>query len=224
MKKVLLLLLLLITAAYAYSQDKFQPEMSFGVNSGVNISRVSFSPRIPQDMLIQYTGGFTFRYITEKNCGLQAELNYSLRGWKETHDILINTQENFYTRSLAYIELPIMSHFYIDLGKKFRVLFFLGPQLSYLMKEKELERDLKVSPDDTNLLRPYYYDKEVERPFEYGIVGGLGVELRTGIGSFVLDGRFYHSLRDIFKTDRSEMFQKSLNMVIGVKLGYLFQL
>jgi hypothetical protein len=50
----------------------------------------------------------------------------------------------------------------------------------------------------------------------------MGFELRTGIGSFILDGRFYFGLSDMFRNTRSNYFQSSANQVIGIKASYLF--
>ena len=195
----------------------FRPEWAFGVNAGVTMSRVGLLPRIPQMLLVQEIGGLTVRYISEKNCGIWVELNYSMRGWKEEQDTV--SHFNRYSRSLSYLELPVLTHFYIDLGKWARMVFNLGPQVSYNIGERVLEKEIVTSHDDT----PLYYDEEykVQRRFDYGITGGLGLEVRTGIGSFILEGRYYYGLSDVFNNTRADIFQSSHNQVIVIKLGYL---
>ncbi len=198
--------------------DSFRPELSYGVNGGITLSKVSFNPSVPQDYLQQYTGGITVRYISEKNFGLQGELNYSLRGWKERVDTVSHLSS--YSRSIAYLELPLMTHIYFNMSKRTRVLFNMGPQVGYYLNEKTVEKDLIVTyPNQI----PPYYDTEVQRIFDWGITGGMGFEFRTGIGSFIVDGRYYFGLSDIFSNSKSDYFQSSSNQVISIKLAYLFR-
>lgn len=204
------IILLTLAQQLSYAQQKFEPEWSFGVNAGATMSRISFSPRILQTMLIQPTGGISVRYISEKNVGLLAELNYSMRGWQLKQDSLVN--KDVYARSISYLELPFMTHIYIESGKRVRFFINLGPQIGYYLGAKELDRDIKS--DET------YYDMKVKNKFDYGIVAGAGIELKTGIGRFALDGRYYFGLSDVFGSTRSDVFQRSSNQVIGVKLVY----
>ncbi|MDR2682732.1 MAG: PorT family protein [Dysgonamonadaceae bacterium] len=218
---VSIVFLLLLTGIVRSQTTEFKPEWAFGVNAGATLSRVGFLPRVSQTFLLQETGGLTARYISEKSCGIQVELNYSLRGWKEQADAV--SQFNRYTRSLAYVELPVLTHFYFDLGKRARVVLNLGPQIGYNTGEKVLEKELVTPPGATEPTIPRYYDDDytVQRKFDYGITGGLGLEIRTGIGNFLLEGRYYFGLSDVFGNSRGDVFQSSHNQVIGIKLAYL---
>ncbi|GHV58476.1 hypothetical protein FACS1894182_10980 [Bacteroidia bacterium] len=221
MKRIIGIILFVFTIGIVQSQTvDFQPELAYGVNAGATLSRVSFLPRIPQTLLLQETGGFTARYISEKSCGILVELNYSLRGWKEVADTV--SHFNRYSRSLAYIEMPVLTHFYFTLGKRTRMVLNLGPQVSYNIGEKVLQKEI-IPPPNGEPAVPLYYgdDYTIQRKFDYGITGGLGLEVRTGIGSFILEGRYYYGLSDIFNNSRSDIFQSSHNQVIGIKLSYL---
>ena len=215
-KKLLagIICLLVFQVSFA-QQDDFQKEWAFGANAGVTLSKVSFYPSIPQEQLSQISGGATIRYISENHFGIQAELNYSLRGWKEKTDTLIHRNE--YSRSLSYLELPVMTHIYFNLGKKARLVLNAGPQLGYCIGEKILEKEVVVSGTAYD-----YYDQKIQRPLDYGLVGGMGFELRTNVGSFILDGRYYFGLSDIFNNTKADRFQSSSNQIIGIKLSYLF--
>ncbi|MDR1526761.1 MAG: PorT family protein [Dysgonamonadaceae bacterium] len=201
----------------------FKPEWAFGLNAGVTLSSVGFLPRVPQTFLLQETGGLTARYISEKNCGVQVELNYSLRGWQEQANNV--SHFNHYCRSLSYIELPVLTHFYFDIGKRARIVLNLGPQIGYNIGEKVLEKEIVAPPNGEEPTVPRYYDDDytVQQKFDYGIAGGLGLEIRTGIGNFVLEGRYFYGLSDIFKNSRSDVFQSSHNQIIAVKLAYLIE-
>ena len=198
----------------------FQQEWSFGANAGVTLSRLNLVPRVSQELLVQEVAGLTARYISQKHFGILVELNYSLRGWKERQDMVL--QFNRYSRSLSYIELPVMTHIYFDLGKRVRLVGNLGPQIGWNTGEKVLEKELGIPPDGKPSYPVYYKDDFlVQRKFDYGITGGLGLEVRTGIGSFILDGRYYFGLSDIFNNTRADVFQSSHHQVILIKLTYL---
>ncbi|MDR0799099.1 MAG: PorT family protein [Dysgonamonadaceae bacterium] len=193
----------------------FSQEWTVGVNGGLTLSKISFNPKIPQNQLIQSVGGVTVRYISEKNFGLQAELNYALRGWDEKNDTIYL---NRYRRQLAYLELPLMTHLYFDLSKQLRLVFNLGPQIGYNLSEKNL-----IEPEifESQHYQTYYEKPRIENRFDYGIVFGGGLELRTGIGSFILDGRYYFGLSDIYKVENKADMQRSSNQVLEFKVTYL---
>jgi len=215
---IILFFLLFCTEDLVYSQTKsFVPEWSFGVNGGTTFSKVGLNTNfsIPQELIQQYSGGISVRYISEKYFGIQAELNYSQRGWKELTDTVYI---NKYSRSLTYLELPLLTHIYFNLSKNFKMIFNLGPQIGYYIGEKELERE--INDPDRNIS---YYDISVQRSFDYGLKGTAGFEFQTKIGSFVLDGRYYYGLSDIFNSTKADLFQASPNQVIGVNLTYFLR-
>ncbi|MCC8145586.1 MAG: PorT family protein [Bacteroidales bacterium] len=220
-KNILGFILLLFTVNLSHAQNT---GFEYGINGGVTLSSMRFVFYVPQEKLIQGQGGLTVRYISEKNFGLQAELNYSQRGWKEQSD---DIRINRYSRSISYLELPFMTHIYFNMGKRFRGVFNIGPQIGYCLSEKTLEKVLYApgpSNNGENIIYegiPSYYSQDVQKKFDYGIAGGGGLEFRTGIGSFILEGRYYFGLSDVFNNTRSDYFQASSNQVISIKLTYL---
>jgi len=215
---IIVLFIFLWCGEQAFSQtDSFQPEWGFGINGGLTFSRVGFNSyiNVPQTLLKQFSGGVTVRYISENHFGIQGELNYSLRGWKERTDTV---HMNQYARSVAYLEIPVMTHIYFDLAKRMRFFFNLGPQVGVYLKEKDLERN--IIPEQAQ----EYYDLQVQRSFDYGLKIAMGFEIRTKAGSFLLDGRYYFGLSDIFNNRKADPFQASNNQVIGANLTYLFRM
>ena len=206
-----------IISQFVSAQENFHKEFNWGVNGGVSISSMSFSPKVRQNKLMQGVGGISVRYISENNFGIQSEINYSQRGWKEydTEDMDMR-----YIRVLDYIELPVLTHIYFDAGKRFRTVFNLGPQLGFLLNERIVE-SVNI---DTN---KKYYTQKAQSRFDWGLCFGGGIELRTGSGSLVLDGRYYYGLSDVFtnsKVDPTYYFAASSNQIICVKLTYLMAL
>ena len=216
---------LLSTPIHAQLQDE-RSNFSIGVNGGVNLSSVSFEPNIPQNMLITPSFGVTARYISEKYfkmiCGLQVELNFSQRGWKEKIE---DESGDTYMRKMNYIELPLLAHlaFGKDKGYGARFVVNLGPQIGFMLNEQETYSET-WHPE----MRPEgwgdEYGKNTEVKFDYGIVGGIGLEARTGIGNFLLEARYYFGLSDFYHSTKKDPFSRSAHSYIGGRLTYLFDL
>ena len=63
----------------------------------------------------------------------------------------------------------------------------------------------------------------VEKKFDYGIVGGGGLEYsHPKLGHFLLEARYYFGLGNIYGNTKQDYFGKSNNGAIVIKLSYLF--
>ena len=207
MRKLLILVLIFVSASL-YAQARLdKPEMYIGANLGVTESMINFSPAIPQGFLMGFNGGIVFRYIAEKNVGIQAELNFSQRGWTESSGL--------YSRQLNYIELPFMTHIYV--GRKNRFFFNLGPKISYLISERVILNSTVGSVDAQHVT-------SVEHPFDYGLCTGLGMLFNINGKIIQLDTRANYSLSNIFADTKRDVFSSSNNLNLSVNLAWLFQL
>ncbi|MDD2797480.1 MAG: porin family protein [Bacteroidales bacterium] len=198
-------------ASYHLQAQKFASETFIGVNGGTTFSSVDFVPIVNQTKLMGYNSGVTVRYITESHFGLQAELNFSQRGWKET----MTDPTQSYSRLLNYIELPFLTHVYFG-SHNFRYFVNLGPKIAYLLSEKE--------SGNYTLGANSEFGKAVEHPFDYSICGGSGFELRTKVGCFLIEGRYNFGLADIFYNSNADSFTRSSNQFISANLTYLVKL
>ena len=70
----------------------------------------------------------------------------------------------------------------------------------------------------------WQYGKMAEVKFDYGIVGGIGVETRTGIGNFLIEARYYFGLSDFYHSTKKDPFSRSAHSYIAGRLTYLFDL
>ena len=93
----------------------YSSNVAIGVKGGVDFSRVFFNPSVDQKMKMGMSGGFMFRYIEENHFGLIAELNFVQRGWEEDFE---DAPYN-YSRTLNYLELPVMAHIFFGRRGKF---------------------------------------------------------------------------------------------------------
>ena len=192
-----------------------------GVNGGINLNSVSFSPSVKQKNLMGITGGVTARYISEKYfsmiCGAQIELNFSQHGWDEYYEDYPTLS---YTRTMNYVEIPFLAHLAfgkVALNRGVKVFFNAGPQIGFFLGDNE-----KINWT-TSTTRPEH-GKEVENKFDYGITAGAGLEVSTGIGHFLLEGRYYMGLSDFYKNSKRDFFERSAHSFIGIRLSYLIDI
>lgn len=200
---------------------------AIGVNGGLNMSSVSFEPSIKQNSKNGMAMGLTARYMCEKYfsmmCGIQAEVNYVQRGWNEKIE---DGSNNTYSRTMNYLEIPLLAHLAfgkdaIDKGVKFFVN--AGPQIGMFLSESEnMSDNWDTSSRPNGIVQQY--GKMVENKLDYGILGGAGLELSTGIGHFLLEGRYYYGLADFWGSTKKDEFGRSGHSYMGVRLTYLFDI
>lgn len=227
MRRLSLILIACIVAIKTMAQvGELRDNVSIGFNGGYNLSSVDFSPTIKQGLQPGYTGGATLRYTTEKYfaliCAAQLEVNFAQRGWNETID---DGSDNTYRRTTNYIEIPFFAH--LGWGKENRGFqFFInaGPQIGLFLSDEEFYGFTQEKPWDPSN-RPNnqiaQYGKKVENTLEYGIAGGAGIELKTGIGNFIVEGRYFFGLSDMFGNSKADPFGRSANTTITAKITYL---
>jgi len=202
-------------------------EYTYGVSGGATFSSVSFSPRIPQTMRTGTTFGLTGRITMGKFVGLQLELNFSQQGWNEKFEEeedetgeeegVATTRPNYkYSRLMNYFQLPFYTHIQFG-GDKVKGFINAGPQIGYLIHESTSENLDGMQLGRVNI----QHDMVVQKKLEWGISGGGGIEIRTGIGYFLLEGRYLYSLGDIYNTRVEDPFSKASGQTITVKLTYL---
>ncbi|MGI6048375.1 MAG: porin family protein [Petrimonas sp.] len=228
MKRLLPIILLFSLFSVQVSAQKtdFEKEFYIGVGGGALMSSVDLVPSVLQKPHFGIHGGISAKYISEKHLGLLLELNYAQRGWTEDFP----TESGFaYTKTLNYLEIPFMTHVYF--GKKIRFIFNAGPQVGFLLESSDIMNEAltadiaakkQQNPDDPIGMQ---YSLDL-RKFDYGLIGGVGMELKTGIGNVELEGRYYFGLSDIFenrKTKENFFFYRSAHRIIEAKLSYYFK-
>ncbi len=197
-------------------KESFNQQLYVGASFGTTFSKIDFVPKVPTKLKMGYTGGVTLRWITENHLGLQAEINLAQQGWDEKFE---EQPEYKYARTLNYIEVPILTHIYFG-NDRFRFFVNLGPKVGYLIGEST---DDNLNGAEANRVNAQH-DMSVEKKFDWGLCGGPGIEFHTGIGTFILEGRYYYALGDVFKSRKEDFFSKSTSQVITAKVSYLIPL
>lgn len=244
--RVFIIIAAMLTTMSATAQiGEYRNEFAVGVNGGVSMSTVGFVPKVPQSQLMGKTVGLTLRYTGEKYfnsiCAVVAEVDYTQMGWKERiwdryDEPVINPETGLpekYSRIVDYIQVPVFAR--LGWGRErrgFQAYFQAGPQIGYYLSEKtEANFDLdnpNVNDRVSLISRPDYsnmYHMPIENKFDYGIAVGLGLEFsQRHLGHFMVEGRYYYGLGNIYGNSKRDYFAKSNYQTIFIKATYLFDL
>ncbi|MFY9361940.1 MAG: porin family protein [Dysgonamonadaceae bacterium] len=227
MKRFLLIIPGVLCCFMLFAQKTdFKSEFYLGAGGGIAFSSVDFEPKVSQKTHNGFLGGISAKYISEKHLGLILEMNFIRRGWTEEYK---NDPEYSYTRSLNYLEMPFMTHIYF--GNNSRFIFNIGPQISYLLNESSSMSDALAdyveqqrSIEENSFAIPEERYEDASHKFDYGIIAGIGFALKTGIGDFDLEGRYYFGLGDILNNRREDYYSRSAHRIVEAKLTYYLKL
>lgn len=215
-------------------------DFAIGANGGYVLSKVGFTPTVQQKQHGGITGGVSLRYVCEKYfktiCSVYAEVNYAKVGWTEdildieNNAVLISgTGEALkYQRDITYIQIPVFAH--LAWGREERGFNFfvnLGPQIGiYLNESTTTNFDETTSTENDRVSNiTAQYDMPVEKKLDYGIAAGAGMEYSIPkVGHFLLEGRYYYGLGNIYGSSKKDYFGKSNFGQIVVKVSYLFDI
>lgn len=223
MKKLILALLIAATLHAEAQVGDHRNDLHIGASAGMLLNRMDITPTIKQQQKASPTFGITARYICEKYfttiCGVQIELNFANLGWKERIE---DGSGNTYSRDLTYLQMPMLMQMgwgYEQRGCKF--IIEAGPQIGLNLGNTEhmggTTWDTSRRPNNITA----QYGLDVDHTIDYGITAGLGLELSTSIGHFILGGRYYFGLGDVFDNSKSGHFSRSAHQTISAKLTYL---
>jgi hypothetical protein len=199
------------------------------------------------------TARYTCEKYFSSICAVVAELNYTQMGWKEQILDIDNmpvplhtdaTQTLHYARKINYIQVPLLAR--LGWGRERSGLQFfiqLGPQVGFYMNDQADTnfdvRDPAFNPKvvDGKYSPEYQYaDKRVSQvvaqdslaiknKIDYGIDLGAGLEFSNRhVGHFIVEGRYYYGLGNIFGNTKRDYFGRSNFGAIIAKFTYLFDI
>ena len=243
MRRILSIILFLMPMMLHAQVGDYRTDLAIGGSAGYVMSNVGFVPDVPQGLLPGYTAGLSVRYTCEKYfssiCSILGEVNVTQTGWKEDirdadnnpvyyADDIANASPLSYERKITYVQIPFLARLGWGRERKGLQAFIqAGPQIGVYLSEstktnvmlgRELanKRASQVVAQDT---------MAVQNKFDYGIAAGGGIELSIPkVGHFILEGRYYYGLGNIFKNSKSDYFGKSNYGQIIIKATYLFDI
>ena len=226
-----------VNGGYIMSNVAFVPKVPQGMLGGPTIG---------------LTARLTSEKYFNSICAIVGELNYAQIGWKENildfsdkpvprHDD--ETQFLDYSRKINYVQIPVFARLGWGRERKGLQFFFqVGPQFGLYLNDKvETNFDVRqteFNPGPTGKPNPDYKYKTsrvsdvvaqdtmaIENKFDYGIVGGLGLEFsHPKVGHFLVEGRFYYGLGNIYGSSKRDYFARSNYNNIVIKFTYLFDI
>ena len=232
--------MLLVALTVRAQVGEYRTDFAVGVSGGYVLSNVGFTPSVPQGMLGGVTAGITFRYTCEKYfnsiCSIVAEVNLAQVGWKEKIQgfddqplyYADSTEPLRYERKMNYIQIPLFAR--MGWGRERRGLqgfFQIGPQIGVFLSESTntnlVAGYTPTEPRSSNIVAQE--SMPVENKFDYGIAGGAGIEFSVPkAGHFLLEGRYYYGLGNIYGNSKGDYFGKSNFGQIVIKMSYLFDI
>lgn len=186
-------------------------------------------------------------------CAVVAEINYTQMGWKENildmddQPVPLHTDESqtlYYSRKINYVQVPLLAR--LGWGRErrgFQFFIQLGPQVGfYLNDQTDSNFDVRNPAFDPKIVNGHfgpeykYGDKrashvvaqdslEIKNKLDYGIDVGAGLEFSNRhVGHFIVEGRYYYGLGNLFGNTKRDYFGRSNFGTILVKFTYLFDI
>jgi hypothetical protein len=191
---VFLLLFLVSAAGMAQSQIGLRTGANFAtIQDGLDRAESLDEPWVPR-----LTLGIATSLWANEAFAFAPEFNYSQRGYEATGSSLLGGSYT-YTYDYNFFEVPLLARIHFG-PRVLKGYLNMGPSISYLLSGKERiegtnAEDRKLDVDDSRYQR-----------FEIGGVLGGGLQLNTGIGSFLLDLRYHTGFSDIQKSEYSSLY------------------
>lgn len=244
MKYLLALCLLAFLPYTATAQvGDYRTDFAIGGSAGYVMSNVGFVPDVPQGWLPGYTAGLSVRYTCEKYfssiCSIVGEVNVTQTGWKEDirdanndpvyyYDDAEKMNPLNYERKITYVQIPFLARLGWGRERKGLQAFIqAGPQIGFYLSEST-KTNVMLGHGTANQRASQVVAQDtlaVQNKFDYGIAAGAGIELSLPkVGDFILEGRYYYGLGNIFKNSKSDYFGKSNYGQIVIKATYLFDI
>ena len=225
-----------LSAGYSMSNIAFVPKVPQSMLGGKTIG---------------FTARYTCEKYFNSICAIQAEVNYTQMGWEEkildiddqpVHLHTDPSQDLRYARTMNYVQIPVLAR--LGWGRErsgFQFFFQVGPQLGIFLNEStDTNMDLNnpaFFPGTGQYFAPdYQYSNRtsnvvaqdtmaIENKFDYGIAVGAGLEFsHRRLGHFLLEGRYYYGLGNIYGNTKRDYFARSNFGNIVVKFTYLFDI
>ena len=167
MKKSLYLTLILAIVGFTGS---YAQGLNFGLKGGANFSNFEgTSANFDSESITSYHAGAFVEFGLGSRISIQPELLYSTMG----ANVTVSGATEDFKNELGYISVPILARIYLIPN---RLSLDVGPQVSFLMNEKE-----NVNLDKSNT-------------FDFAVSGGVTLQV---FGPLFIQGRYNLGLTDV---------------------------
>lgn len=174
-------------------------QFSIGVRQGYGIQGLYLEPPGLERFQTNYwrtNFGAVISFVSMQNTGLQTEINYAQKGWKEFDDTV---RGSYFIKRINYLEIPILSHFEIG-QKKIRPIIIAGPYIGFKLNESSSSENFSHA---FQINSKYDHYSQKAKDLNLGIKVGLGLRynINKHLGVYI-EGRYQIDLAggtDVFK-------------------------
>jgi hypothetical protein len=181
----------------------------FGIKGGYSLSKFSLTSTEPPPFefinLPYYTGGIYFS-LKLGPLAIQPEVLYTRMGAKYAVDA------DSLEYRFDYIQVPVLLKLSVIPLGPIRPVIYAGGYGSYMLKAKGVETVGGV-PDETDLA-------DMFEKYDYGVVGGAGIEFKLPGISFSIEGRYNYGLKNILKDPSAGEAVKNRSMMALIGIGF----
>ncbi len=210
-------LLLLCSTLSLAQRSNYPKSIWVGLSGGMQLSRYQFVPTVQQNQHLGTHFGALTRIDLEKGASIEIGLNYVQTGWTERFDE--DTTGKAYRRDINYLEMPILSHLYLE-NKLARVFVNAGPFIGYYLGDNSSIQGTGFSEQQQTR-----HALPIKNKIAWGLTGGPGVSIKLGNRHRIeLEGRIQYDFQDIWSTRREDPYGGSAELRFGASLRYLFKL
>ncbi|OFX74953.1 MAG: hypothetical protein A2X12_06945 [Bacteroidetes bacterium GWE2_29_8] len=173
MKNIILIIgALIIFGNIGYAQDKntdLREKLKFGLKIGANYSNVydSEGEKFDADAKLGLATGIFIGIPIGKYLGINPEILFSQKGFQATGRILGSDYK--FTRTTNYIDIPI----FLALKPIEFVTILLGPQYSFLLKQKDV-----FTNSLTSFEQEQEFDNDNIRKNTLSVAGGIDINVK----------------------------------------------
>ncbi len=199
MRKKILFVIAMITIVPLSSFAQWRA----GVNIGADYNHYSLSTNYQNDVKYNDRWGVTMGLMGQYDVfdwlGVRAELDWTQKNYHRERVIL---KEQDYRFTNNYLQLPVMASFSFG-SQQLRGFCNAGFYVGYWMNSYLKGTDLNsISLIEYNFNQKYSFLKERDQRWDFGYVGGLGVEYRFADNwAAQLEARYYYSVTSTNKSN-----------------------
>ncbi|WP_051068839.1 porin family protein [Cesiribacter andamanensis] len=199
-KRVITALLVFFASASAFAQSQI------GLRVGANFATIQDGldrlENMEEPWVPRLTLGVATSLAVNESFAIAPEFNYSQRGYEASGTNTLG-QDFTYTYDYNFFEVPLLAR--LSFGHILKGYVNLGPTFSYLLGGKEVQEGGLGAGE-----RSFDMDDERYKRFELGGALGGGIQLDTGIGSFLIDLRYNTGFTDFQTSSSSSLYSAGL--------------
>lgn len=181
---------LVFTAIFMFLSAGFI-NAEYGIKGGVSYSKTKITGVDVDPFTGSYVKGFQIGlyldYRMDENLSLQPGVYYVEKGLKQ--EWVYGDESSIQELETKYLEFPLLLKYDINPGKSFNPYLIAGGYGAVLLKAQ-----VKAAGDPDEDVKDFF------KKMDYGLIGGIGVELGLGsMGNVVLEARYNMGLTNAHK-------------------------